>query len=148
MIQAVIRVTRKPPVTRVTRKGANAVTRQPTSGLQADSLKNNSLAKSPLNRVTRVTRKTTADLKGNPFKNNVVTRVTRKNACGLQENLNKNNVVTRVTHVTRKNNNVRNNINAEQEAFEERAAIAEAPPRAAHVAAFLCLLGCVKTYNI
>ncbi len=75
--------------------------------------------------VTRVTRKTTADLKGNSFKNNVVTRVTRKNACGLQENLNKNNVVTRVTDVTRKNNNVRNNIDAEQEAFEERAAIME-----------------------
>ena len=48
--------------------------------------------------VTRVTRKTTADLKGNSFKNNVVTRVT---------------------------NNVRNNIDAEQEAFEERAAIME-----------------------
>ena len=86
--------------------------------------------------VTRVTRKTTADLKVNPFKNNVVTRVTRKNACGLQENINENNIVTRVTHVTRKNNNVRNNIDAEHEAFEERAAIAEAPPRAAHVAAF------------
>ena len=81
--------------------------------------------RSPVTRVTGVTQKTTTEFHLNIFKNNDVTGVTGKKASRLQEKLNKNNIVTDVTGVTGKKHNVRNNIDAEHEAFEERAAIME-----------------------